>query len=105
VLTNPALREWQSGGYIECARAKRRLLSELEDVAATESWKAEWELALTLLHWLSSEASIRAQHRASPFSLSPKEVFNRFYDALCLARGHYKPLEKLMHELKLTSIE
>ena len=39
-----------------------------------------------------------------PF-FSPKDVFNRFYDALCLARGHYEPLEKLMHELKLTSIE
>jgi len=42
--------------------------------------------------------------KASRLSFSPKDVFNGFYDAWCLARGHYEPLEKLMHELKLTSI-
>jgi len=54
VLTIPMLREWESGDYAECASARRGLLSDLqsEDIAATGSWKAEWELATPLLYWL-----------------------------------------------------
>jgi len=106
LLTIPVLQEWQTGDYAQCAKAKNSLIHEIRsgDVAATESWKAEWELAISLLYWLQGEEAARGQNRTAP-PRSPKDVFNSFYNAMCLAREHYRPLENLMHELKLTSIE
>jgi len=105
VLTIPTLEKWQSGDYAECARAKRGLFSELQSKdIATESWKAEWELTASLLYWLLIEEGLRGHHSEAP-PLSPKDVFNKFYDGLCIARRRYEPLEKLMHELKPASIE
>ena len=92
VLTIPVLEKWQSGDYTECARAKRDLLSEFEsEDIATESWKAEWELAYPLLYWLMMEESTRKQHRKAPLSLSPKDVFNSFHIALCITLQCYAP--------------
>jgi len=61
-LTIPALEAWHTGDYAECSQAKREMLLELDrsnDIATT-SWKAEWQLAISLLGWLLGEASKRA---------------------------------------------
>ena len=99
------LAGWETGDYAECAKAKRGLFSKLQSKnIATGSWKAEWEFAISLLYWLQMEEGLRGQDQEAP-PLSPKDVFNRFYDALCNARRRYKPLGKLMQELTLASIK
>src|ERR1700730_7139279 len=79
-LTIPALEAWQTGDYAGCAKAKRGMMSELDrskDIATT-SWKAEWQLAISLLSWLQVE---EAKRRLAPPSTPPllaKEVFDSF---------------------------
>jgi len=102
------LQEWQNGNYEACARAKRSMLSELlraQDIA-TPSWKAEWQLAITLLCWLRIEELKRemAVEMAPPLSASPKEVFDAFCQLLWDSRIHYPPLEKIMRDLELAPI-
>ena len=102
--TIPAFERWQLGDYAECAKEKRGLFSELlSGNIATASWKAEWKLAASLLYWLQEEEANRGLYRSAP--RSPKDVFGRLYNALCVARKDCDPLEKLIHELKLASIE
>jgi len=108
VLTIDALEQWHTDDYAECARAKRNLIAELdesEDIA-TMSWKAEWELATSLILWLQREAANRSHRRKrKPPPLPPKNVFNSFYDALCDAQEYYEPLKNVMQELKLARVE
>ena len=101
--TNCQLAGWETGDFEQCAEKKRGLFSKLRSGnIATASWKAEWQLAKILLGWLQREEGDRVM---KPKELSPKDVFNRFYETLCIARETYEPLGKLMHQLKLTSID
>jgi hypothetical protein len=102
---NCRLAGWETGDFRKCTMEKRGLFSELDEKSIpTAEWTAEWELAVQLLYWLQVEEGLRGLDRKAPL-LSPKDVFNRFYDVLCKAQQCYPPLEKLMHELKLTPIE
>jgi len=104
--TNCQLASWETGDFEQCAEKKRGLFSKLRGKnIATVEWTAEWQFAVQLLYWLQEEAALRGRARKVPPLLSPKDVFNRFYDALCEAQQCYPPLEKLVHELKLTPIE
>ncbi len=104
--TNCQLAGWETGDFDRCAMAKRGLFSKLQfgKNIATVEWTAEWEFAVSLLYWLEVEEGLRGQYRKAP-PLSPKDIFNRFYDALCNAQQCYPPLKKLMRELNLARIE
>ena len=106
-LKIPALESWQTGDYTECYEAKSNLLSRLmgSQELATASWKAEWRLAESLLHWLRIMESKRALAPPSTPPLSAEEVFNSFCEVLAVSQAHYPPLEHIMHELKLTPIK
>jgi len=106
-LKIPALESWQTGDYAECREAKCNLLVGLDESQelATGSWKAEWKIAQSLLHWLQIQKSYRATAPPSTPPLSPEEVFDSFCQMLWMTRAHYTPLENIMRELNMEPIK
>lgn len=93
----------RGGDCAECYEAKSNLLFRLKrwQELATTSWKAEWKLAQSLLHWLRIEGSNRGLAPPSTLPLSAAEVFDGFCKVLWVSRAHYTPLGNIMRELKL----
>jgi len=107
-LAIPALEAWQTGDYAACAEAKITTISKFRrsENIATTSWKAEWQLAVTLVGWLQIEQWKRTLVLPSaPPPLSAQEIFDSFCRVLWVSRVHYPPLENIMHELKLVPTE